>query len=450
MKSSFILSMCLLYMIQFLTQLEILYTLLGVITVAVFLLSLSGTKKVPRYFSIFMFAIGTIVMIKTGKGMAGMADGLLTNVPLLTLIILVPLIAVPLKLGGYFTSIHYYLQHYAAEPKKIFTSISLFIFTLGPVLNLGSIRVLHEILKDIKLNAKLAAKAYLTGFSSIILWSPYFGSVALVLYYLDVSVTDHILTALPLSFLILGMGNVLFRLQWKKESEVEKQQQAEASDVKEEKEHKRKLRKLGLLIALLMATVLILERVTHWPMMFLVSAISILFPIVWAIFKRQSKQWWQQIKDFKQKSVPKMGNEIILFISAGLFGKSLTGTVAAEYISVAVQQVSSVSFLLFILMILLFMISFTFIGIHPVVIAIPLLTQIDPVAVGSTPPLISLLFMLGWSISAVLSPVNPLNLLVSNSLKRSGISVGLKWNGIHLLILLITGITYIYLMNKIL
>jgi hypothetical protein len=69
-----------------------------------------------------------------------------------------------------------------------------------------------------------------------------------------------------------------------------------------------------------------------------------------------------------------------------------------------------------------------------------LATQMDPVLLGTSKEILALLFMLAWSASSVLSPVNPINLLVSSLVKKSSIEVGLRDNGLYLFIVCAIGI----------
>ncbi|EKN71319.1 hypothetical protein BABA_02267 [Neobacillus bataviensis LMG 21833] len=94
-----------------------------------------------------------------------------------------------------------------------------------------------------------------------------------------------------------------------------------------------------------------------------------------------------------------------------------------------------ISFLLFIIMIVGIVLVFTFIGVHQIVVVTALVTQMDAGMIGTRPEVLALLLIMSWSMSAVISPVNPINLLVSGLLEKSGISVGLRWNGVFFYLL---------------
>ncbi|MFG6114811.1 hypothetical protein ACGTN9_06455 [Halobacillus sp. MO56] len=321
---------------------------------------------------------------------------------------------------------------------------------MGPVLNLGSIRVLHETIKDIKLSSVLLAKSYLVGFSTVILWSPYFASVALVLYYLEVPFASYVPLGLTMAVIQMVIGNLLFRFYSRANgTEKGKQEEAAITELKEVNSqqnsmHRKKLWSLIGIITLLMGSIFLLEYITKWPMMFLVSLVSVGYPLLWSLVTRQWKRVEKHFMEFKDRSLPRMNNEVVLFISAGLFGKALQGTIIAASIRKFLNHIASMSFLLFILAVMGIIVSLCFIGIHQIVVVTALVTQMDASFIGTTPEVLALLIMISWSMAAVLSPVNPLNLLVSGSVKHSGVDVGFKWNGIYLLSMFVIGTIFVY------
>lgn len=446
LKGTIIVIMCGAYIVNFFIHSKMFSYVLCILCVITFFYSLKASKSRPRYFSLIMFILALILNLYKGDGVEEIANGIMMNLPILTLVILVPLIAIPFKISGYFHSVQYFIKKMIHNSRKLFGSLSFFVACLGPVLNLGSIRVLHETVKDLKLPPILLAKSYLIGFSTVILWSPYFASVALVLYYLDVPVSTYIPLGLTLSITQLIVGNILFNFWVKNKEERLITTDSFSTFVKNNDEtiHKRNLKLLFGTLLILMFTVFALENALHWPMMFLVSLVSISYPIVWCSLKRKWKVAKRYFIEFKNKSAPSMNNEIVLFISAGMFGKSLQGTVLADKIKLFLLQIAENSFLLFILTIIFIVVIFSFLGVHQIVVVTALATQIDPSLIGTSPEVVALLFMLSWSLGAVISPVNPLNLLVSGSIKTSGIAVGLQWNGVYLFCMFVIGVIFIY------
>lgn len=437
MKSYFILLMCLLFLIQYFVQSPGLTYLLAIFAILAFGTSILLARRLPRFFSIVMFLAGCALTFLKGEGWEAAAQGVTSNLPLLTLLVLVPLLSIPLKMGGFFDSILVYLKRYQNHPQKLFAGITIFLFFLGPILNLGAIRIVHELMKDLRLNATFLSKAYLVGFSSTILWSPYYAAVGITLLYLHVSITDYMSYGFGIAAVFLLIGNVLFGFWVKKQAPLgaADQQSTVISSY-----HRQKMRILGFLLLSLMVITIVAESVTHWSMLVLVSLLALLFPIAWGVFSKQWRLLKEHLVDYRDHSVPIMNNEIIMYISAGFFGQSLKGTSFGHGINEFMNGLAQVSFLLFALFILATMIGVTFVGIHQVVIVTVLATQMDPQMLGTSKEILAMVIMLAWAVSSILSPVNPINLLVSGLLKRSSIDVGIRDNGHYLLIVCTLGI----------
>ncbi|MFC3344510.1 hypothetical protein [Paenibacillus abyssi] len=436
MRSYFILLMCLLFLIQYFVPSDWLLFLLAVFAAVAFFGSITLARTTPRIFSLIMFAAGIVLTWLKGEGLEAAAQGITSNLPLLTLIVLVPLLSIPFKMGGFFDSILVYLRRLHNSPIKLFTGITSVLFFLGPILNLGSIRVIHDLIKDLRLKATFLSKAYLVGFSTTILWSPYYAAVGITLLYLQVSVVDYMSYGIGLAVLFLLVGIVMFGI-WSKK------QQLEAEDYQVEEVtavHRQKLKALPFIILTLMAVTITAEYITNWSMLVLVSLLSLLFPAVWMLYSRQWGPFKHHLVEYKDKAVPIMNNEIIMYISAGFFGQSLRGTTFGEGINVFMANVAQTSFLLFALFILVTMVCVTFVGIHQVVVVTVLATQMDPVMIGTSKEILAMVIMLAWSASSILSPVNPINLLVSTLLKKSSLEVGLRDNGLYVLVVCAIGI----------
>jgi hypothetical protein len=442
-----ILSMCSVYLVYFFIDSTLIKYLLAIITVLTFMLNVIRARITPRIFSIVMFAIGLGIVFSSGVSLSEIANDIIINVPLLTLLILVPLISIPIKIRGYFDSIHHFMLKVIHKPFVLFRNITVFIFLFGPILNLGSIRLLSDLFEDLSLQAKFLAKAYLTGFSTIILWSPYFASVAMVMLYLNLPVAEYIGLSLPFAFIMLIIGNLIFMIGLKRDTTFQLSKVEHAVEAGNEKLHKRKLLTLFLIVICLTVAIFTLEWMTKWSMLFLVTGVAISYSFLSFLFSKKKLLFIEHFRDFKNKSVPNMSNEIVMFISAGIFGKALAGTPIAGLINESLNNLSSISFILFSTVTILSILAGTLIGLHPIVIVIPLLTQLDPAQLGVTPQVLAFVIMLAWSMSALLSPVNPLNLLVSGSVRETSFRVGFRWSGIYVISLFVFGTLYLLLIQ---
>ena len=443
MRSYLILGMCFLFLIQYFINLHWLQLLLGVIASIVFIGSVSLASIIPRSISILMFVAAILSTLLKGKGFDEAAHGVTLNLPLLTLLVLVPLLSIPFRMGGYFDSILLYLKQYQNNPRKMFMGITTVLFFVAPILSLGSIRIVHDLFKNLRLNSTLLSKAYLVGFSPTILWSPYYGAVGITLLYLNVSISDYMANGIGIALLFLVSGNVLFG-RWAKKQNFEK---IDAQVEIISPDNKKKIKRLPLILLALLVVTIIIESITHWSMLVIVSLLSIVFPLTWSLFSKQRKLFTSLLMDYRDKSVPIMNNEIIVYISAGFFGASLKGTTLGKVINELMIDLSEISLVLLILFIFITMICVTFVGIHQVVVVTVLATQMDPGMLGTTKEILAMVFMMAWLVSSILSPLNPLNLMVSGLVKKSGLQVGILDNGLYLLVVSVLGILILNILN---
>jgi hypothetical protein len=443
MRSYFILAMCFLFLIYYFLPLGALGNILSIVAILAFAGSVTKASPIPRAFGVIMFTAGVFLDITKGKGIAGIVTGATMNLPLLTLVILVPLLSLPLKLGGYFESIFYYLQRLKHHPRKLFIGITSVLFFLGPILNIGSIRVIDELIKDLRLPSTWLAKAYLVGFSTTMLWSPYYASVALVISFLHLSVREYMAYGIGLALLFLVMGNLMFTF-WVKNEPTSKE---ELSVDENTQFHKKQIIRLAAVVFTIMASTFVLEALTKWSMLVLVSLFSIVFPLLWAVLSKSWKSLWKEWILFKNHAVPVMNNEIVMYLSAGLFGKALEGSSFGQGIHYFLERISQVSFLLFAIVVVMIIVTITFTGVHQIVVVTALATQMDPITLGTSAPVLAMLLMLAWSISSVLSPANPLNLLVSRLVSLPATTVGLRANGLYLLVVSLIGLAVITILH---
>ncbi|NHN29522.1 hypothetical protein [Paenibacillus agricola] len=447
MRSYFILGMCGLFLIQYFVQVEWLGPIVVVMTLIAFAGSASKANPTARWFGVSMLLIGIALEFGKGAGLQGISKGISMNLPLLTLVILVPLLALPLKLGGYFSAIHILLQSYRHHPRKLFTGITSVLFILGPILNLGAVRIVDELLKDLKLPPVLLAKCYLVGFSTTMLWSPYYAAVGLVLYYLQIPVNTYMAYGIGLALLFVLVGNVMFAISSRRHpldmgGDLNTSFSAEALQA-----NRKKLFQLGLIIVALMSSTFLLEAWTHWSMLVIVSLVALAFPLLWGLLTNSWSRLLPHWDDFRNHSVPFMNNEIVLYSSAGLLGSAMQGTSFGDGIQWMLNSLAQQSFLLFAVSVVVTIVAITFIGIHPMVIVTALVTQMNAEDLGTSNQILAMLLMLSWSISSVLSPVNPLNLMVSRLTGLSGLQVGLRTNGLHLLVVATLGIVIITIIH---
>jgi len=439
MRSFLILAMCLLFLVQYFVQVHWLQLVVLFISFLVFLSSARYASPIPRILGIIMMCGGIIIEWNKGTGIQGISDGIFLILPLLCLIILVPLISIPLRLGGWFHSISHFLQNLTHHPRKLYAGITGTLFLLSPILNLGSIRIMNDFLKDLKLPSAISAKGYIVGFSTATLWSPYFASVSLILHYLNVPFKEFLLYGFSFSLIMLGTGNLLFYL-WEKRHPLSL---TELNELPLARKQKNDLVKVVLFILFLLTTCLFIERITKWSMMVIVCLLSILIPLLSGILTWNWKKMIPFYREYVQQTVPMVNNEITLFMSAGMLAFALKGTGIMNHVSLFLHELANQSFLLAALGIILIVFLLTYLGIHQIAVIGALAMQLNGAELGMSNNALAMILLLSWAISTAISPFSGLNLMVSRFASLTGNQVGLRMNGMYLLAVTFIGIAII-------
>ncbi|WP_139193141.1 hypothetical protein [Anaerobacillus alkalilacustris] len=393
--------------------------------------------------SLFMMTLGIFLEFNKGAGIQGVSQGILLILPLVCLVTLSPLISIPLKLEGYFEAVNSLLRNLLHHPKRMFAGITTSLFILSPILSLGSVRLVNEFLADLKIPSAMSAKSYLIGFSTAIMWSPYFASVSLVLYYLEMPVGKYILYGLGLSFLSLLVGNLLFAV-WERQHPLN---QNALPEIDLESNQRNKLIKLALFVLILISTSLTIEYVTKWSMIVIVSLISLIIPLIWGLFNNGWARLCPHWQTYKEVSIPMMNNEIMLFTSAGLLGHAIQGTSFANDVSYLLTNIAGTSLLLFSIAVMAIILIFTYVGLHQIAVITALAMQLNPEEIGISTLALAMLLILSWATSTVLSPFSGLNLMVSRFVGKSGFEVGFHANGLHLSVVSVIGIFIIMIIR---
>lgn len=439
MRSYLILTMCGLFLMQYFFPYQWLQYLVVAIVLAVFTGSATKADPFPRWLGIFMMTIGILLEINKGGGVQGISEGILLILPLICLITLAPLLSLPLRLSGYFEAVDSLLRNLVHHPRKLFAGITGTLFLLSPILNLGTVRIIHEFLKDLKLPSVMSAKSYLVGFSTAPLWSPYFASVSLILHYLDIPVSEYIMYGIGLSLLTLLVGNLLFAIWERRNLIVPENVEEEPLKI----QHRKQLLRLVICIMALMASSLIIEYITQWSMIVIVCLISISFPLLWGVVSNSLRRLLPPFKDYRIRTVPMLNNEIVLFTSAGLLGYAMQGTSLSNGVNIFLMSAAKQSFLLFAVTLMAIVLIVTYAGIHQIAVISALAMQLNAEELGISSLALAMLLALAWSTSTALSPFSGLNLMVSRFAGISGVEVGLRANGLYLSVVILVGIVII-------
>ena len=211
LRFTLIMIMCLLYMIDSYSSYKVISLLFLLVTVAVYIVVVLTTEKKMRTFTIVLFITGMVIHLINGNRGLELFEGISQNLPLLAVLILAPLISIPLKWEGIIDPVVMSFTSKINDERKNFYGVSSFMLLMAPILNMGSLRMVHGLVENIGIQPKTLSSAYYTGFTSTIVWSPFFASVGLIIYLLDISYMSYILVGVLFAFIQVIVATLLLR-----------------------------------------------------------------------------------------------------------------------------------------------------------------------------------------------------------------------------------------------
>ncbi|KJS20697.1 MAG: hypothetical protein VR72_12995 [Clostridiaceae bacterium BRH_c20a] len=428
---------------------EIIQTeLLTIIQIILLILLLTSgiilARGIALYFSLAALMIGHILFFSYKMDQSIWLEGITKNLPLGILLVTVPLLSIPLKQGGYLETINYYVFKYLDRTCSLFGVLSGFIFIFSSITNLGGIRVTKDLLEEAQFPPKFLAKVFTTGFGACVAWSPYYGSVNLVLYYTGVSFGSYFIYGIILGLLFLGLGNLLFY----KDLECQREVRLSGQNLNINAEDNGKIKELAIALAGLLSLVIVGEKLLDLSnMMLLVSLIALFYAAVWSLLINRFKGFLLELKGY-HKVILQFKNEVVFFLSVGFFGIVMAKTPFQYLLQDILGRVSNLSTFFLVEFIIIITVLLSSIGFHQVITITTLAFTINPALIGLNDLTFSLTLMAAWTVCIIMSPFVPYNILLGGLIKENSFTVGLKWNRTFGIIGILLSGAYIVLINS--
>lgn len=415
---------------------------------AMIFILLPSLKRSIKLISLSMLLVGHALFFLYGLDYAVWEKAMSLNLGLISLFAFVPIFMLPITTGGYLKSIEYELGSIQNQKTKLQFLLSLATFLLGAILNLAIMRILYPIFKRTPLSEKQIARAMLVGFTSSNVWSPYFASVAIVTQLLEVPYSNLGPFIFLLAIIHFVIGNVILFFLSREKDAAKIQTELLQTDYVKDRHHKNKIISLAVIMLAIFVVLFVMERVTNYSMVVLVSIMGLVATIVWMSFLTGIMNVAKHIKTYMYESLPKVGNEISLFVSAGFFGIIVMNTPLNDFFNrMLAELASSIPMVLLIACIILLPMVLSLIGIHQIITITLLATAISPEVIHISSLAYGVLLVAAWCHASAISPFSPVNITISIMLNQNSLRAGIK-NNYHFIILsFISTVVFVYLLN---
>ncbi|SDN33062.1 hypothetical protein [Alkalicoccus daliensis] len=345
-----------------------------------------------------------------------------TNVNILALFILIPLVGSYMSYTGYLNQLKQFIILKSSGNKNRPYRLSFTLMcTAGLILNFGSMAIIRQIADESfrSFYPKKMTLHMMRGFACCMLWSPYFVNVGLVLALFDVSWFTIFGYGLVLAVLY-GVLSAIFLSDIKFSEDTLITNEGKRQDASAE------------IIPLLRFTLVFigLSFLVYYAadatMIEVVTFLAILIPYIFAVFKREVIGFSQHIMEQITGSFQKVKNELAIFIAAGFFGTAVAATNFGTIISELLIQWTLGSVLFFTVLIMFITLLLALVGIHPIIIIIGIGSSITPAAIGISAEYAALLLLVSWTVATQLSPFSGQVLLASRLMSEKPVEVSKK------------------------
>ncbi|MEM7257553.1 MAG: hypothetical protein AAF404_09210 [Pseudomonadota bacterium] len=260
-------------------------------------------------------------------------------------------------------------------------------------------------------------------------WSPFFGGMAAILTYVP-EVSLLVVMAACLPFTLVGLLVVCLEAWYRKRRLVD-----------DFSGYPVRFNSLWIPVSLSLLVMSISALAPHWSILTSISLASLLLTIT-VLVTRVGMQGFKVVKQHIDNQLPRMINELLLFLVAGVLAQGLASIVSTGQLSVPAFQFGVIEAVL----LLTVMIVISAVGVHPVVVVAgvtPLLLTMDP-----APNLLAIVYLLAWSLGTCASPLSGTHLVFQG---RYGIPSwrGALWNWPYVGVMLLLAFPFLALVNMV-
>ncbi|RXT04858.1 hypothetical protein [Ammoniphilus sp. CFH 90114] len=434
---------------------ELFSTILSIAAIVCIAVSLPQSGKIAGSLSTLFLGIGFFVLWQSDVSTSTYLTSFGGMFNLLALFSIIPLIAVPIRVGGYSETIRHILESRIKSPAHLYRTISFYSFFLSCFMNLATLPMMYYSVKKaveqypLKSTSQFTSIGIIQGFALPILWTPIAPIVGVVFDLTHVNWLSMLPILLGLSVAGLLLNWALFQINQKKflhslpdgysAAGVEI---AAAVSTPDDQLWKHKLRQMSIAVLLFITSIALLEYLFPIGLITTVIILTIPFSLLWSMFLKQGKAYFKETLGHFKNQLPKMSDQFAIFLSAGFFVTALQITGSNQSIN---QAVTSLDHLIgstaFIMILPLIPLLLAFLGMHPA-LAIGLLAEsLDPVTLGITPEQMALALLGGAVSTFLLGPFNATSGIMASIVKVSPFRI-VSWNvGYSLAFLILIAIT---------
>jgi len=453
---TFILS--LLFLVNLFLQSAVIDQLCYILMIAVIVLCLPVVTGVSRVIGYASFGLSVLLLLIYRAPFSVWRQAFMGNLYLVALFTMVPILSIPIRRGGYYSALQDFFRSHVHSTSRYYVLVSFISAFVGVLVNLAVVPLVYQIVQasELSRNRRLMSSAISRGFTTCMIWAPTTAAVAMVLQLSGASWGRFFPLGILCGVICGIIGYVMTMVQERgsgalgqgADEELEPHSErsledepsiliseADAQNPPSDNAKLHKIVELAAFSVILMVSIAVISVVTGIQTVIIVSLAALIFPFLWMGIIGRWSVLTSELKTFYFRDrLTKLSSEIVLFVGAGMFAESIAYSNLGHYIPMVLSKLVGGSAFLLSVVVIFGSVLLSAIGVHPIIHITIIGSSLQASAFGVTPTYIALLLGVSWSMGITLAPTSPTVITLSGLASRSPVQVGLKWNGLYVLI----------------
>ena len=438
------------------------------------ILSFIATKGSTRMIAAVLFIVGAFLLFYTQAPLDVWEKALLENGYLLAMFIMVPLISLPVRYGGYNESLEALFDRFGNSKSRFYGLVSVMTAFLGVLVSIASVPLTCEVARSshFAANARILATALSRGFITCLFWAPTTATIALSLQLTGA----NWLSVLPLGLLFaIIAGFIGWIMTTIRENLIARRSQLNTSlsknkndthidanlnssslhpskyEVTSHQPHsgvfdRKKIIELVLFSVLYIVAVMLVGQCLRISIIVAVALMSILIPIIWMVAIKRVTLFKQKVKDeYVAVKLPNVKGQMILFTAAGVLASGISYSGVGEMAVTTLLQITNGGALEATILVMILALVCSAFGVHPLVYTTVIGGSLTAAQLGVSPVYMALLLAMGWALGNAVCPTSANSIAVSQLVERSPFKLALNWNVSYVLVSTVILVAFLWL-----
>ncbi|TDF93241.1 hypothetical protein [Paenibacillus piri] len=403
---------------------EMLQWVISAVSLLIVMVVFRSVKRFVKGMGAAFLCIGMILLAISGAPWESYIRGFGNMLNILSLFALIPLIAIPIELGGYALRIQKIIQSKIKHSGLLYTITSGLSYILSSFMNLATLPMMYHTIRPsldlypIEQKERFISRAITHGYSMPIVWTPVAPIVGIIVEMTGVQWSSILPIVIPFSLLGLALDSFMGRrianrrqklLGQAAIDEIAAARQDSIKSGERQSEERKASHPVQIVIAILVfnGLILLLETFTRSSFLLLVSVSVIPFAFLWSMLLGKGKLFIEESKILLPDHLLRMKEQFFVFLSAGFMISSIQASGAGHIINGGIMALKDmVGADLFLLLIPLIPLVLAFVGLHPAVALALAAESLKPQALGISVGLTAIAMLTGAAAAFMVGPYN--------------------------------------------